>query len=74
MIRKGYIFIFIFSLFNSIGRTLYYRKYIAKDYAEVSSGHILLGITILFITLFIPGFLAVRWYYRLKDKNKNDNS
>jgi|JI8StandDraft_2_1071088.scaffolds.fasta_scaffold61313_2 hypothetical protein len=68
MTRKGYVIIFLFSLFNAIGRTFYCRIYIAKDYAEISFGHILLRIIILFLIFFIPGLIAVRWYYRLKDK------
>jgi len=66
--RKGYVLILIFSLFSAIGRTLMYRIYIKRDYADVSFNDILLRVVIAFLIFLIPGLLLVRLYYRLKDK------
>lgn len=69
--KKGYFVVLVFSLFNAVGRTLYYRIYIKKDYYDIPSAEILLRIIILFLAFFIPGVLLVRWYYRQKSKSGN---
>jgi hypothetical protein len=66
--RKGYVFILIFSLFVAISQTLKYRIYIKHDWDAASQTKIVVQMMILFLITFIPGLLLVRWYYKLKDK------
>ena len=68
MVRKGYAYIVLSSLFVSISETLMYRAYIKQDLSEVSFTKILLQATILFLLFVIPGLFIVRWYYKMKDK------
>jgi hypothetical protein len=69
VMRKGYLYVILFALFSSIARAFYFRIFIAKDLSEITYGHLVIQMLLLFITFLIPGLLAVRWYYRLKDKN-----
>jgi nucleoside recognition membrane protein YjiH len=66
--RKGYVFILIFSFFVAISQTLKYRIYIKHDWGAVNQIKIGLQMMILFLIILIPGLLLVRWYYKLKDK------
>ena len=66
--RKGYVYIVVFSLFLAISGTLKYRAYIKRDLDQVTFGHICLQTTILFLTFVVPGLFLVRWYYKMKDK------
>ncbi len=68
MIKKGYAYIILFSLFVSISGTLKYRAYIKQDPSEVPFANIVLQATILFLVFVIPGLFLVRWYYKMKDK------
>jgi Kef-type K+ transport system membrane component KefB len=68
MIRKGYVFILLFSLFIAISQSLKYRLFIKRDLSEATTINLLLQIVVLFIVLFVPGYFLVRWYYKKKEK------
>ena len=68
MMRKGYVYVVLFSLFLGIAGPIQYRLYVKRDFNEMSAEHLLLRITIAFLMYVIPGLLLVRWYYKMKDK------
>lgn len=66
--RKGYWYIFLFSLFVSVAQALKYRIFIKRDFGEDTLHNLIVQVVILFLVILIPGILAVRWYYKHKDK------
>jgi hypothetical protein len=68
MLKKGYIYIILFSLFTAISKSLYYRIYINQDLTETTLTKLILQAVILFLIVLIPGLLVVRWYYKMKNK------
>lgn len=66
--KKGYVFVVLFSLFISVGYSLRYRLYIKRDFQEVTITHLLVQMAVNFIVFLIPGLLLVRWYYKLKNR------
>lgn len=72
MMKKGYVFIILFTLFIAISRKFMYRYFIKRDFSEKMYLYKIIaqGLHFFFI-FFIPGLLLVRWYYKIKD-NKSD--
>ncbi len=68
MIKKGYVFVVLFSLSVSILQSFKYRVFIKRDLSEATMNNLILQIVILFLALLIPGLLLVRWYYKVKHK------
>jgi flagellar biosynthesis protein FlhB len=66
--RKGYLYILIFALMVSVLQTLKYRIYVFKDFSDRSLVFIFLQISFIFLIIFLPGIVFVRWYYKQKDK------
>jgi hypothetical protein len=69
MIKKGYVFTFIFSTFVAVSRSLYYRMFIRQDLSVETLPNLVLQVTMMFIFFFLPLLFAVRWYYSMKDRN-----
>lgn len=68
MIKKGYVFILLFSLSIAILQSLKYRLFIKRGLSEATTLNLVLQIVVLFIVLFVPGYFLVRWYYKKKEK------
>lgn len=68
MIRKGYVYVTAFALFNASGRSFQYRFFERRSLYESSPASIILEIVIMFLIFFIPGLLIARWYYKKKDE------
>lgn len=66
--RKGYVLIVLFSLTIAVLQSLKYRLFTKRDLGEGTLNHLIIQIVILFLFLTVLGVLAVRWYYKLKDK------
>ncbi len=65
--KKGYLYILIFSLFIAVCQAIKYRMFIKRDLAQ--NVHIfIIQTTSLFLLILIPGILVVRWYYKKKSK------
>jgi hypothetical protein len=70
MIKKGYLFIILFALFEALASIFMYRYFIKRDFSEINLYRILLQGLILFLIFLIPGLSIVRWYYKTKNKKK----
>jgi hypothetical protein len=68
IIKKGYVFVVVFSLFVAIFYPLYYRLYIATDLSKETFGKLILHGLLMLLTALIPGLILVRWYYKMKNK------
>jgi hypothetical protein len=66
--RKGYLLVVFFALFIGVSSSLKYRLYIKQDLGEATANNLITQGTVLFLVFLIPGLLAVRWYYKQKDK------
>ena len=65
--KKGYIYIVVFSIFVGVSQSLKYRVFIKRDLEENVFNFIIQS-TSLFLLTLIPGLLLVRWYYKQKNK------
>lgn len=72
-VKKGYVFVFFFVLFIAVSQTFKYSYFIKKDLSEMNLERIIFQGLLLFFMFLIPGLLLVRWYYRMKEKQKNKN-
>ena len=68
LMKKGYLFVLFFALFNAATRTYYYRAFVAKDLSEASVNKLVIQAVILFALFAVPGLLLARWYYKHKNK------
>ena len=66
--RKGYVFVILFSLFIALGQSIKYRIFTKRDLDEAALNNLLIQVVILFLFFLIVGLVAVRWYYKIKDK------
>lgn len=66
--RKGYILVVLFSLSVAILQSLKYRIFMRRDLSEATLTNLVLQVITLLLLLLIPGLLAVRWYYKKKNK------
>jgi len=64
--RKGYVYILLFSLFVAISGALKYRMFIKKDLGRETFLNFILQIGVVFLVFYLPGLVIVRWYYKLK--------
>ena len=67
-LRKGYVFIVLFSLFIAISQSLKYRLFTKRDLSTETLHNLIIQAVSLFVVIVTVGILAVRWYYRMKDK------
>jgi len=58
----------LFSLSTAILYSLKYRLFVKGDLSEASLYNLPIQIVVLFLSLFVPGFFLVRWYYKMKEK------
>ena len=68
MIKKGYAYVVLFSLFVAIGGTLKYRMYIKRDFNETPLHILVIHIILGFFIYLIPSLFLVCWYYKMKAK------
>lgn len=67
-LRKGYVFIVLFSLFVAISQSLKYRLFTKRDLSAETLHNLIIQAVSLFVVIVTVGIVAVRWYYRMKDK------
>jgi undecaprenyl pyrophosphate phosphatase UppP len=66
--RKGYVFILVFSLVIAIAQSVRYRLYTKRDLNAATFTNQIVQVVVLFLAVFIVGVLGVRWYYKFKDR------
>jgi len=66
--RRGYVLIILFSLLIAVLQSLKYRLFTRRDSGGEILDNLIIQTVILFLLLTGAGVLAVRWYYKLKDK------
>jgi hypothetical protein len=67
LLRRGYVFAFIFSLVVSGGQAGKYHFFLSSKHLR-QTNIFLINWALLFTTFFIVTFLLAHWYYKMKDK------
>jgi hypothetical protein len=68
VLKKGYVFIILISLFIAISQSLKYRLFIEPDLNSSTLFNLIIQTAVLLLLFLIPGLLLVRWYYKIKNK------
>ncbi len=66
--RKGHWFLLGVSIFIAVAQTLKV-EYIRKEQIGFAAP-LFLKMLISFIIIFVPGIFLVRWYYKMKDRQR----
>jgi len=66
--RRGYVYVILFSLFIAVSQSFKYRLFTKHDLGVTPVSKLIIQIGISFFVFLIPGLLLARWYYRKKDK------
>lgn len=68
MMKKGYVFVILFSIIIATLQSLKYRIFIKKDLSEATIKNLIIQSATLFSVLLVCGLLLARYYYKIKDK------
>ena len=69
LLRWGYVLAFLSSLLLSAGYAAKYHFFFRSEDLRRTEVFIV-NWTLLFVTFYIVAFLLARWYYKIKDKEK----
>lgn len=68
-IRKGYVQVLLFVLFLAIVSAYKYQYFTYRRHLPQFYERLVAHATLMFVPFIVPGWLLVRWYYKLKDNH-----